>query len=85
MAMYNHCRTAFGGISDLRSVDSLPAEKDNSQQWYLFSGTLNYLYLIFANDTDNNFFSLDEWIFNMRGHPLPVCGKNKRCNKVSTF
>ncbi|KAF7487767.1 Mannosyl-oligosaccharide 1, 2-alpha-mannosidase C52E4.5 [Sarcoptes scabiei] len=40
---------------------------------FFLGATLKYLYLIFSNDA---VFSLDRWIFNAAGHPLPICDKN---------
>jgi mannosyl-oligosaccharide alpha-1,2-mannosidase len=42
------------------------------RNWLVFC-SFQYLYLIFS---DNDLISLDEWVFNTEGHPLPVKGKN---------
>ncbi len=45
--------------------------------WYIedthFPLFSQYLYLLFSDD---NLISLDEWVFNTEGHPLPIKGVN---------
>lgn len=87
LAIHRSCRTAVGGYTDLKNVNSVkPVEQKDYQRAMLFSGTFRYLYLIFGNDT---VFSLDDWFYNARGHPLPICGRNKYypkeiCEPVTT-
>ncbi|KAH9403840.1 hypothetical protein TYRP_015034 [Tyrophagus putrescentiae] len=76
-AFYRHCRTTSGGFSDLKTVNSVPTVKSDYQRANFLSGTLKYLYLIFTDDTSSApVLPLDKWIFNTRGHPLPVCGSS---------
>lgn len=70
-AIYQHCETPSGGYSGLSDVNSVPALWNNFQRPNFISGTLKFLYLIFA---DHSSFPLERWIFNSQGHPLPVCG-----------
>lgn len=70
-AIYKYCRTKSGAFSDLMDVNTVPSFKPDSQRASFISGTLKYLYLIFS---DESFLPLNKWIFNTRGHPLPVCG-----------
>lgn len=71
-AFYRHCRTTSGGYSDLNTVDTVPTIKADYQRASFISATLKFLYLIFTDE--DLVFPLDKWIFNTRGHPLPVCG-----------
>lgn len=74
-AFYRHCRTTSGGFSDLKTVNSVPTIKSDYQRANFLSATLKYLYLIFTDDTTSApVLPLDKWVFNTRGHPLPVCG-----------
>ena len=80
-SLYRYSRTASGGYTDLKNVNSpnlSAVEQKNYQRAILFSGTFRYLYLIFGNDS---VFSLDDWFFNSRGHPLPICSHHKRYPK----
>lgn len=63
----------IGGYSGLRNVYELNSQKDDVEQSFLFAETFKYLYLIFSDD---NFISLNEWVFNTEAHPLPIKGKN---------
>ncbi len=77
-AFYRHSRTISGGFAGVFNVDKVPTEKSDYQISIFLSGTLKYLYLIFSN---TSILSLDEWIFNSRGHPLPICGTNEHYSK----
>lgn len=74
-ATHDICKTNSGGFSEVIDVDfsSKPSLYDYQPADFL-SGTLKYLYLIFSEKT---LLPLDKWIFNSRGHPLPICRANK--------
>ncbi|XP_011502769.1 PREDICTED: mannosyl-oligosaccharide 1,2-alpha-mannosidase IA [Ceratosolen solmsi marchali] len=71
-ALETHCRVP-GGYTGLHNVYQLDPQKDDVQQSYFFAETLKYLYLLFSDD---EFISLDEWVFNSEAHLLPIRGKN---------
>lgn len=72
-ALYKYCRVTSGGYAGVMNVNQIPVDKYDYQNSVFLSGTLKYLYLIFS---DTSLLSLDEYIFNPRGHPLPICGRN---------
>lgn len=81
LSIYKYSRTASGGYTDLKNVNSArlsAVEQKNYQRAMLFSGTFRFLYLIFGNDS---VFSFDDWFFNSRGHPLPICGHHEHYPK----
>ncbi|GAW05975.1 glycoside hydrolase family 47 protein [Lentinula edodes] len=63
-----HTKTP-SGYASLRTVEVLPAVKDDDMPSYFFAETLKYLYLMFI-DTDP--IPLDKWVLNTEAHPLPV-------------
>uniref|UniRef100_A0A1B6EGX0 alpha-1,2-Mannosidase n=1 Tax=Clastoptera arizonana TaxID=38151 RepID=A0A1B6EGX0_9HEMI len=71
-AIEKYCRTP-GGYSGIKNVYIEDPAKDDVQQSYFLAETLKYLYLLFSDD---NLVSLDEWVFNTEGHPLPIKGAN---------
>lgn len=71
-ALEKHAKV-IGGYSGLRNVYDLQSQKDDVEQSFLFAETFKYLYLIFSDD---NYLSLNEWVFNTEAHPLPIKGKN---------
>ncbi len=73
-ALYRHSRTISGGFAGVFNVDKVPTDKYDYQNTVFLTGTLKYLYLTFSN---TSILSLDDWIFNPRGHPLPICGTNE--------
>jgi len=60
---------AFSGYSVVKSVEKRIPVKDVDMPGYFMAETLKYLYLMFLDDDP---ISLDEWVFNTEGHPLPV-------------
>ncbi|RZF44821.1 hypothetical protein LSTR_LSTR000773 [Laodelphax striatellus] len=69
-ALEKYCRTSEG-YSGLKNVDVEDPMKDDVQQSYFLAETLKYLYLLFSDDS---LISLDDWVFNTEGHPLPNKG-----------
>ncbi|XP_045154866.1 mannosyl-oligosaccharide 1,2-alpha-mannosidase IC [Echinops telfairi] len=67
-ALEKHCRTS-GGFSGIQDVYSSLPNHDNRQQSFFLAETLKYLYLLFSED---DVFSLEDWVFNTEAHPLPV-------------
>lgn len=75
LAIQKYCQTPFGGFAPIRKVDN--GEGSGGFNYIrdkpiFFSATLKYLYLTFV---DREVLSLDKWVFNAAGHPLPVCGQ----------
>ncbi|CAH1130761.1 unnamed protein product [Ceutorhynchus assimilis] len=71
-ALEKHCRVP-GGYTGLKNVYSEDPQQDDVQQSFFLAETLKYLYLLFSDD---NFFSLDHWVYNTEAHPLPIKGAN---------
>jgi len=71
-ALQKHCWTP-GGYSGIKNVYMEDSQKDDVQQSFFLAETLKYLYLLFSDDS---LLSLDEWVFNTEGHPLPIKGIN---------
>jgi hypothetical protein len=71
-AFERHARVPSGGYASIRSVLDVPPtwRSDDKMETWLLSETLKYLYLLFSDETE--LISLDEWVFNTEGHPLPV-------------
>ncbi len=78
-----------GGYTRIRDVYETPTEKGNYQDVDFLAATLKYLYLTFQEEekeqttstsSPSTFLSLDEWVFNERGQPLPICGQNAAYN-----
>ncbi|KAE9399903.1 glycoside hydrolase family 47 protein [Gymnopus androsaceus JB14] len=63
-----HTKTSTGYAS-LKSVEVLPAVKDDDMPSYFLAETLKYLYLMFI---DRDPIPLDQWVFNTEAHPLPI-------------
>ncbi|KAJ3720975.1 glycoside hydrolase family 47 protein [Lentinula raphanica] len=63
-----HTKTP-SGYASLKTVEVLPAVKDDDMPSYFLAETLKYLYLMFI---EKDPISLDEWVFNTEAHPLPV-------------
>ena len=74
IALEKYCRIASGGYSGIRDVYASVPTHDNVQQSFFLAETLKYLYLLFSDD---QFFSLDHWVFNTEAHPLPIGGTIK--------
>ncbi|KAH9394912.1 hypothetical protein TYRP_004975 [Tyrophagus putrescentiae] len=92
-AIHTHCRAvqykSAGGYTRIRDVYETPTEKGNYQDVDFLAATLKYLYLTFQEEekeqttstsSPSTFLSLDEWVFNERGQPLPICGQNAAYN-----
>ena len=76
-------KTDSGGFTVLktdgtRNENGTARAQDNFQPSKFLGATLKYLYLTF---TDSRVMSLNEWVFNSRGQPLPVCGINPAYRK----
>ena len=72
-AIEKHCKTESGGYAWIENVDAIPTIKSDYQPPHFLSATLKYLYLTFTSD---EVLPLDQWVFNSKGHPLPICGNN---------
>ena len=74
-AIYRHARVSPSeGFAQVKKVDKIPINQYmDTQPSEFLSATLKYLYLTFAPD---DYMSLQQWVFNAAGHPLPICGKN---------
>ncbi|KAH9399164.1 hypothetical protein TYRP_018071 [Tyrophagus putrescentiae] len=87
-AIEARCRTAEGFYStvEVEVVNGTKSGNGNGGATILqltgtipptfFSGTLKYLFLVFAGPTENHRLPLRQWTFNRAGNPLPVCGQN---------
>lgn len=71
-ALEKHCRVP-GGYTGIKNVYSEEPQQDDVQQSFFLAETLKYLYLLFSDD---DYYSLDQWVFNTEAHPLPVKGIN---------
>jgi mannosyl-oligosaccharide alpha-1,2-mannosidase len=63
-----HCKVK-GGYATVVNVDEVPANHEDVMDSYFLAETMKYLYLTF---TSSDVISLEEWVFNTEGHPLPV-------------
>ena len=61
-----------GGYVSLASVLEVPPRwrSDDKMETWLLSETFKYLYLLFSDEP--RLLSLDQWVFNTEGHPLPI-------------
>jgi len=71
-AIDRYCRT-ITGFCGIRDVTDIHSAKDDIQRSFFLAETLKYLYLIFSTD---DLISINEWVFNAEGHPLPILSKN---------
>ncbi|XP_069080021.1 mannosyl-oligosaccharide 1,2-alpha-mannosidase IC [Pleurodeles waltl] len=67
-ALEKYCMVETG-FSGIRDVYTTTPNHDNVQQSFFLAETLKYLYLLFSED---DLISLEDWVFNTEGHPLPV-------------
>jgi mannosyl-oligosaccharide alpha-1,2-mannosidase len=69
------CRTdtGYAGIKNV-NVDKKSIEHIDLQESFFLAETLKYLYLIFADD---DYISLDKYVFNTEAHVLGVLKKSK--------
>lgn len=58
----------YSSISNVQSAERVGFR--NKMESFWLSETLKYLYLLFSDDFD--LISLDEFVFNTEGHPLPI-------------
>ena len=65
-AIQKYCRTE-SGYTTIQQTSSKIIVYDNMQDSFFLSETLKYLYLIFSDD---DFFSLDDYVFTTQAHPL---------------
>ena len=84
-AIEARCRTAEGFYStvEMEVVNGTKGDENGSAILQtgtipptFFSGTLKYLFLVFAGPADYHRLPLRQWTFNRAGNPLPVCGQN---------
>lgn len=70
-AIEKYTKTPDGGYSSINNVKDPgnPHFRDKMESFFL-AETLKYLYLLFSDDP--NLISLDEYVFNTEGHPLPI-------------
>ncbi|KAL8606289.1 hypothetical protein ACOMHN_024185 [Nucella lapillus] len=70
-AFEKHTKVPDGGYSSISNVRDAgnPRFRDKMESFFL-SETLKYLYLLFSDDP--RLISLDEYVFNTEGHPLPM-------------
>lgn len=71
LAFEKHTKLPESGYSSINNVKDAgnPRFRDKMESFFL-SETLKYLYLIFSDDF--NLISLDDFVFNSEGHPLPI-------------
>ena len=73
-AIQQYCLAPDGtGYSGITNVDSIETTQDDVQQSFWLAETLKYLYLIFSND---QFFSLNDWVLNSEAHLFPIRLRN---------
>eukprot|EP00128_Syssomonas_multiformis_P004642 Colp12_sorted_trinity150504_noHs@26008 len=64
-----HCRVSSGGYTSVKDVTNTTEKLDKMESFFL-SETLKYLFMLFSDDP--KFMSLDHYVFNTEGHPLPI-------------
>ncbi|XP_005106053.1 endoplasmic reticulum mannosyl-oligosaccharide 1,2-alpha-mannosidase [Aplysia californica] len=71
LAFEKHTKVPDAGYSSIHNVKDAgnPRFRDKMESFFL-SETLKYLYLLFSDDP--NLISLDKFVFNSEGHPLPI-------------
>ncbi|KAF8967669.1 glycoside hydrolase [Flammula alnicola] len=57
------------GYAGILQVDQLPSAMKDEMPSYFLAETLKYLYLLCTNEDP---IPLNSWVFNAKGHPLPV-------------
>lgn len=72
-----HCRWADSGYANPDNVEKLASFEDLQPDDFI-GGTLKYLYLTFTDPSDHNYLPLDQWVFNVVGQPIPICGRNEQ-------
>lgn len=75
-SLNKYCKvdTGFVGLQNVYNNDTSKRKSSfNIQNSCLMGETLKYLYLIFS---DEKLISIDQWVFNTAGHPLPIKNKN---------
>lgn len=61
------------GYAEIENVNKNPPRQRGCLPSYFFSETLKYLYLIFNEETENEFYlSLEKWVLNTEGHPFLI-------------
>ncbi|KAH8268206.1 hypothetical protein KR026_001788 [Drosophila bipectinata] len=71
-ALEKYCRTP-GGYNGIMNVFDSSSETDDVQRSFFLGATLKYLYLLFSGD---HVIPMHQWVFNSRGHFLPIKGMN---------
>lgn len=71
LAFEKHTKVPDAGYSSIHNVKDAtnPRFRDKMESFFL-AETLKYLYLLFSDDP--NLISLDDYVFNSEGHPLPI-------------
>lgn len=69
-AIERNCKVPTGGYTSLQDVHNpkFPMPRDKQESFFI-AETLKYLYLLFCNE---DYLSLDDWVFNTEAHPLPI-------------
>ncbi|KAF4610815.1 hypothetical protein D9613_006916 [Agrocybe pediades] len=67
-AIERHTKTEYG-YAGILQVDQTPTPMKDEMPSYFLAETLKYLYLLCHND---DLIPLNGWVFNSKGHPLPV-------------
>ncbi|XP_070582176.1 endoplasmic reticulum mannosyl-oligosaccharide 1,2-alpha-mannosidase-like [Ptychodera flava] len=75
-AFERYTKIEGGGYSSIDNVKNVnhPGFKDKMESFFL-GETLKYFYLLFSDDLD--LLSLDKYVFNTEGHPLPIRERTK--------
>ncbi|KAJ3517736.1 hypothetical protein NLJ89_g293 [Agrocybe chaxingu] len=67
-AIERQAKTEYG-YAGILQVDQIPTPLKDEMPSYFLGETLKYLYLLFTNEDP---IPLNSWVFNTKGHPLPV-------------
>lgn len=59
------------GYTSLLNIEQVPPLMKDEMPSYFLGETFKYFYLLFREDEP---LALNSWVFNSRGHPLPVFG-----------
>ncbi|XP_014233670.1 endoplasmic reticulum mannosyl-oligosaccharide 1,2-alpha-mannosidase [Trichogramma pretiosum] len=65
---YTKVEHGYTSISNVKNIHNTRPRDLTESFW--FAETLKYLYLLF--DDSRQLISLDKWVFNSEGHPLPI-------------
>ncbi|XP_064112684.1 endoplasmic reticulum mannosyl-oligosaccharide 1,2-alpha-mannosidase-like isoform X2 [Macrobrachium nipponense] len=65
-----HCKVEWGYTSIGNVKSSVSTKPKDKMESFFLGETLKYLYLLFMDD--QSIYSVDKWVFNTEGHPLPI-------------